>query len=156
MRYKVFSCLIILSFFLLLCSCSVNKVAKTSEEFLDFFSNEDLNYYVENITNQFENDDIQSVSIAVKLEKEYQIEFLEFNTIEKAMQVYEETKEKIDKLVTNSKGSKEINYENANKYSKKNEDIYSIVSRIDNTIVYSKCSIDDMQEIGNIIKDLGY
>lgn len=156
MRYKVFSCLIILSFFLLLCSCSVNKVAKTSEEFLDFFSNEDLNYYVENITNQFENDDIQSVIIAVKLEKEYQIEFLEFNTIEKAMQVYEETKEKIDKLVTNSKGSKEINYENANKYSKKNEDIYSIVSRIDNTIVYSKCSIDDMQEIGNIIKDLGY
>lgn len=156
MRYKVFSCLIILSFFLLLCSCSVNKVAKTSEEFLDFFSNEDLNYYVENITNQFENDDIQSVIIAVKLEKEYQIEFLEFNTIEKAMQVYKETKEKIDKLVTNSKGSKEINYENANKYSKKNEDIYSIVSRIDNTIVYSKCSIDDMQEIGNIIKDLGY
>lgn len=156
MRYKGFSCLIILSFFLLLCSCSVNKVAKTSEEFTDFFTSENLNYYIENITNQFENDDIQSVIIAANLEKEYQIEFLEFNTVEKAIQVYEETKEKIDELVTNSNGSKGINYENANRYSKKNENIYSIVSRIDNTIVYSKCSIDDMQEIGNIVKDLGY
>lgn len=76
--------------------------------------------------------------------------------MDSAIQIFEETKEKIDELVTNSNGSKGINYENANRYSKKNENIYSIVSRIDNTIVYSKCSIDDMQEIGNIVKDLGY
>ena len=45
---------------------------------------------------------------------------------------------------------------NIDRYPRKNNSLYSIVSRVGNTVAYSKGTVNDMEEIGKIFEDLGF
>lgn len=42
------------------------------------------------------------------------------------------------------------------RYPRKNNSLYSIVSRVGNTVAYSEGTVNDMEEIGKIFEDLGF
>ena len=45
---------------------------------------------------------------------------------------------------------------NASKYSKNNDSVYCIISRIADTVIYSDGSVDNIEIVKTELKDLGY
>lgn len=149
-------CLLVLFLIGVLCSCGTPKEPKTVDEFIAFFDNGDLNFHVEDITNQYTEDYVDNVILAVNLEHEYQIEFFDLSEDSVAKNVFNVNKENINNTITENSGEVSYSVNNVERFSKKDSSVYYTVARIGDTVIYSSSPAEYTEELNSIIKDLGY
>ena len=130
------------------------KTPLTTNDFVDLV--EQNNYKTTNVTEQFSTyAQIKNAFVAQDSEMRYQIEYYELDTNENAKSFFEGNK-KIFEKQSNIKSHTSVNLNNYNKYSQSTKTVYSVISRIDNTVVYANVKIEYKKEVQDIIKKLGY
>lgn len=85
----------------------------------------------------------------------YQIDFYEFDSIETAMQIYENQKMIIEGSST-AKSHSSVEAINYDKYEQTSDINYGVVIRVDNILVYSLVRIDHKKEIKSILEEFNY
>jgi len=108
---------------------------------------------------QDRNDDLNQVNIEYALianKDEKQIEFYQFANERNAIQFFNENKLKFEA----SKGSRHAessrNFANHARYSLRANDLFSVVSRIENTVIYLVVAASDREAVNDILRELGY
>lgn len=153
MKRRLFLLIIFTLSIFLVTGCN-KKEALSANDFVDLI---ELNeYQTINVLNQFSDyNQVKNAFIAQNKDMTYQIEYYELDTEDNAIQFYEHNRDifkKEGKLKTNS----EIELNNYQKYTQTTKTTYSIVSRINNTIVYANVKIKYKGDIDKIIETLGY
>lgn len=152
MKKKIILLLVIVSLFMLT-GCST-KTPLEANDFVDLV--EQNNYKTTNVVEQFSTyAQIKNAFVAQDSEMRYQIEYYELDTDENAKTFFEGNK-KIFEQQSNKKSHSSVNLNNYNKYSQSTETVYSVISRIDNTVIYANVKIEYKKEVQDIIKKLGY
>jgi len=141
---------------ILLASCGGPKTAISAEEFKEKAEQAGLTVMDTTIIDLTEDGwfDIESSCIAKG--NNYRIEFSVFSTEQQAAAFYNEYKIYIESMKGSSSSYSDVNLSNYNKYTQTSAGIYSVVSRIDNTVVYASASADYKLEINDFLKDIGY
>ena len=112
-----------------------NKEPITGEQFKIKMQN--LNYFVQDATSQFEEYDyVKEVYISAQKELEYQIEFYELNTEQDAISSYNINKSKFEAKKSSTSTYTEVALGNNSKYTLTSNGQYMVVSRIENTFIY--------------------
>lgn len=105
-----------------------------------------------------EDEDVQNIYVLVKEDESYAIEFWEYDSEESAKARYLEIKEEIDsrydKLVTTS--NIEVSGPNYMKTAHKAIGNFTIVSYIDNTLVYVDIFNAEPDSLKEFLKSIGY
>ena len=153
MRKKVLLVVLLVLGVFMITGCG-KKTPLQPNDFVDLI--EQNNYKTTNVLEQFSTyAQIKNAFIAQDSEMRYQIEYYELDTKENAKTFFEGNK-KIFEQQSSIKSHSSINLENYNKYSQSTEKVYSVISRIDNTVVYANVKIEYKKEVQDIIKKLGY
>ena len=130
------------------------KTPLKPNDFVDLI--EQNNYKTTNVKNQFSDySQILNAFIAQDSEMRYQLEYYELDNEESAKSFYDGNKKVFQKM-ENIKSRSNVNQENYQKYSQSTETAYSVISRIDNTIIYANVKVEYKKEVNAIINKLGY
>ena len=118
---------------------------------------EDKGYILTDANSQFEEYDyIKQVYIAVSNDYGFQIEFYELTDDSYAMNFYNNNKS----IFESSKGSDatqtKVGLKNYSKYTLSSNEKYSVVSRIDNTVIYVNVDENYKDTVKDILDELGY
>ena len=106
---------------------------------------------------QFENRaQVKEAIIAIEQSKNYQIEFYVMSDEKNAKSFYENNREIFKENATNSNVNTEVNLGNYSKYTQTSNGKYSVISRIDNTIIYLNVDEKNKENIEEILETLGY
>ena len=148
---KIFSSFICFIMVLFLVGCS----NKTKIEGSKFREEMEKNGYIviDTIVSQ---DDSEKNFVAQEKEGKYQIEFYELSSKDKAKEKFSNYKKGIDNENTNNFKKKSVKTGNYEKYTLETDDIYFLISRIDNTMIYLSVDTEYKNDINKIIKELGY
>lgn len=113
---------------------------------------EEKGYVVQDITDQ---KDREVTTIALlALHSDYEIEFYKLNSKESALSMYNMIRTKLEKeKKIHAKIKKNHNYQS---YILETDQIYAVVSKIDNTILYGSTSTSHKKMLEEDIKSLGY
>lgn len=153
MKKKLLIVLVLLT--LVLTTGCTNKEAKTSKEFIKIMENN--KYEIVNVKKQFENyAQVKEATIAIEQSKNYQIEFYVMSDEKNAKSFYENNREIFKENATNSNVNTEVNLGNYSKYTQTSNGKYSVISRIDNTIIYLNVDEKNKENIEEILETLGY
>ena len=153
MKKKLLIVLVLLT--LVLTTGCTNKEAKTSKEFINIMENN--KYEIVNVKKQFENRaQVKEAIIAIEQSKNYQIEFYVMSDEKNAKSFYENNREIFKENATNSNVNTEVNLGNYSKYTQTSNGKYSVISRIDNTIIYLNVDEKNKENIEEILETLGY
>ena len=118
---------------------------------------QNLNYFVQDATSQFEEYDyVKEVYISAQKELEYQIEFYELNTEQDAISSYNINKSKFEAKKSSTSTYTEVALGNNSKYTLTSNGQYMVVSRIENTFIYVHVDEEYKDEVKKILKELGY
>ena len=153
MKKKIGLVIVILTSIFMITGCG-SKTALEPNDFVDLVEQKD--YQTTNVIDQFSDySQIKSAFIAQNKKMTYQIEYYELDTEENAKTFYTGNKD-IFKGLSNKKSNTEVDLKNYQKYTQSTDNTYSLISRIDNTIIYVNAKIEYKDEINKIIKTLGY
>ena len=112
-------------------------------------------YTVSDATEQFADySHIKGVSIASK--SGYHIEFYEIEDVDKAKSVYSNNKNDIESQNNIKQSSIEVNLGNHQKYEETSDGKYSIVIRVEKTMVYAQTDKKYKKEIVEALKEIDY
>ena len=137
-----------------LCSCSLSKEPISSDDFTVYFEGKD--FYVEDITSQYDNEVFNAVIIAMSTKNDYQIEFYDLTSDAYAKNLFSNNKSSIDEELQGNTMANSAEIGNVSKYSKNNSSVYGIISRVGNTVVYSEGPTENMEDVKTVLKDLGF
>ena len=135
-------------------SLAKGKKPITTSEFISIMENN--GYSVIDTKSQNVEDYIKKSSKAISNREEYQIEFYEFSNVAYATQFYNNNVIKL--MEDRNKSFTETNRggKNFSKYILSTDEYYSIVSRIDNTVIYLNVNLQYNSEITSVLDKLGY
>ena len=145
--------LLLLLILVIITGCS-KKTPLNSIDFVDLI--EQNEYKTTNVKDQFSDySQIQNAFIAQNKEMTYQIEYYELDTIDNAKSFYNGNKDRFKKM-EKVKVYKNIDLDNYEKYVQNTDSVFSLIARIDNTIVYANTKIEYKDEVQDIVEKLGY
>lgn len=159
-KVKTFVMVFICGFMIVSLTGCINKQAITSENFK--IKMESRGFEVQDVTYQFEDLSYKSEYYSymnkalLASNNKYQIIFYETKDTHLAESIYNKS---VKDFKRDGKSVKytSVNFGNHAKYTLINDDIYSTVSGIDNTIIYlSNVNIEHKSEIEDILEELGY
>lgn len=149
---NIISLIVLLTLIILTTGC-INKKALTPEKFKDKI--EEKKFIVGDATDQFTDYDyIEKMYVAQNKDLTYQIEYYSMTNESKAMSFYESKKATFEKVSYTS--SSTVSKGNNSKYTQTGGGKYSVVSRIDNTVIVLDVAKEYKEEINEILKDLDY
>ena len=153
MKKKILLLLLLIISLFTITGCG-KRTPLNSTDFVDLM--EQNEYKTTNVKEQFnEYSQIKNAFIAQNSGMTYQIEYYELDTEEDAKSFYNGNRdrfknmEKIDKY-------KNIDLDNYQKYVQTTDTVYSLIARIDNTIIYANVKIEYKEEVKKIVEKLGY
>ncbi len=150
---KKFLSLILVVVSLMLFGCSKKEI--TYQEFKEKVEKE--KYTVVEVTEQFKDYDyIKGAYVAMSSDTNYQIEFYTFEDNKNADAFYKLNKEILESEGSGNDLTTNIDSEKYSKYTLTTKDKYNFISRINNTVLYSKSKKEYKNSISKIIKKLGY
>jgi hypothetical protein len=133
-------------------ACSFSKTPITADDFTNKL--EALDYTIEDVTDQLDDEQFESILIATDLSDSYQIEFYQFSSTTNARSLYLANQEKLDigdsAITTNVSGT------NFAQYSKTAGGTYSYLAYIDNTFICLNLDAEYKKEVQEVMKSLGY
>ena len=145
--------LLLLLILVIITGCS-KKTPLNSIDFVDLI--EQNEFKTTNVKDQFSDySQIQNAFIAQNKEMTYQIEYYELDTIDNAKSFYNGNKDRFKKM-EKVKVYKNIDLDNYEKYVQNTDSVFSLIARIDNTIVYANTKIEYKDEVQDIVEKLGY
>lgn len=133
---------------LLLTACGDKKALTVDQVSSKLFSN---GFTITDVTNQMEDKSISYVASANN--GRFQIEYYVFVSEEEAKKAYEGNKTGFES--NKNKGKEKIG-ETYQKYTQQLSDTYNLITRVDNTLLYSSVNIEYKKDLNKVIKDLGY
>lgn len=148
---KIFSVILVVMIFTL--SACVKKEIST-DKFKDFFETKEFS--VTDVTSKLKDEGIKSSLVAVKNDDAYQIEYFVFKKESDAKINFQMNKNKFIEEKSGSAAIKDIDTRNHQKYAQTSLDIYSVIVRTDNTLIYIKTSADYKIEINELLEEIGY
>lgn len=152
---KKFKILMLTVFALLLTACGVKKEAIDDEEFNRIMSNE--RFTVENREKEFdENEYVEDILLAIQEDNNYEIVFLELESDSYAKKSYELAKKFIEPFKEGTSNYTEVNLANNSKYTLTTEDIYFVIARVEDTIIFLEVDKEYKAEVTDILNKLGY
>lgn len=132
-----------------------NKNAITTDTFKTKI--EDLGYVLQDVKSQFsEYDYIKEAYIAADSNYNYQIEFYILEDEENAKNFYENNKTIFENSKTRNSAYTSVDVKNYAKYTLATNNEYKVVSRIDNTVIFTDSDSKYKDDINKILKKLGY
>lgn len=146
---KRFLNLFVLILLVVMLSACTQKKALSTKEISDKLSNN--GFTITDVTSQMEDSNISYVASANN--GKFQIEYYVFTDETNAKKAYESNKESFENNKTKGKEQKDETYQ---KYTQELSDTYNLISRIDNTLIYSSVNIEYKKDLNKVIKDLGY
>lgn len=107
-----------------------------------------------NLTEQYKNNnDIKNVYIG-KSNKGYQIEYFILKDEETASNLLNENASEITNSINTTQTKREG--DNYLKYIFVSNEYYFVVSKVDNTLIYVEASLDNQEEINNLLEQMNY
>jgi len=132
------------------------KTALTSAEFKTKMEAKDFTVHDASDQEDFAGIDwIKKVYVALDKNRNFKIEFYEITTAEKATAFFDNNKQ----IFEESKGNAavtDVAVGNHAKYSLTSEGKFKVISRIDNTVIYSVNDSEFKDNVNEVLKDLGY
>lgn len=128
------------------------KEAITSKEFIQIM--EDNDFEIADVTEQFEDADIEVKKGYVALGDDYQIEFYTFDDEDEAKMFFKVNKAKFETDSASSEVS--LNGKNYSVYSVTSNGKYKFVERIDKTVIYLNVDKEHKDDVKDLVKELGY
>jgi len=114
-------------------------------------------YIVQDVKSQFANIDyILNAYIAGKSDYTYQIEFYELDTVENAIEFYQNNKKIFEDSKASTSSSSSVSLKNYSKYSLTTDGKYKVISRIDNTVIYLNVEQQYKNEVKDFLDSIGY
>ena len=144
--------LIVLLIAAVFAGCSSTRTTLTAQQFQS--KTEQMGYAIADATDQFEEGAAEVVLLAVK--EDHQIEFFVFPSSDAAAQNYSQNMETVKQKSATLSSHKEVNMSNYDYYIRTTSDGYYVVSRIDNTMLYSAVSEEATDAAKESILALGY
>ena len=153
MKRKLFIYILLFISLFLLTGCSLKKKALSMDEFQDITIKN--NYMFLDVTDQFEyNKSIKKAGLAAT--SVWQLEFYVFDNKDNAQDMFDNNV-KLFKKEKNSTSlqvtNKVFNYEN---YALTTNKYYMYISRVDNTVVYSRVPVEYRSKIKKFVEKLEY
>ncbi len=145
-RFSLVCILFLIS--LLLTACGEKKTLTADQVSSKLSSN---GFTVIDVTNQMEDKNISYVVSANN--GRFQIEYYVFVSEEEAKKAYESNKIGFE---SNKNKGKEKTGETYQKYTRQLSDTYNLLTRVNNTLLYSSVNIEYKKDLNKVIKDLGY
>lgn len=131
-----------------------NKETLSEQEFKNII--EKLSYNVENIKENFSKyDEIKSI-LKVQEENKYEILYIIFESDSEAKRYFNNARYLFSPQNDTNYINSYINFKNYSKYTFSQDDKYSSITRIKNTILYAISKPKNKKEIKKIIKELNY
>ena len=144
---------LILVMTILVTGCS--KKAITAADFKTIM--EERGYSIIDATSQFSGYGyVKSAYIALGTDEEFQIEFYEMSSVDKAVSFYNNNKAIFESSKSSAAVESTVNMGNHSKYTLTTNGSYKIVSRIENTVVYLDVAEDKKDIVKDILEALGY
>lgn len=137
---------------LMLVSCGKPKTAISDANFKKAMDK--LGFYMEDAAYQFEEGEVESVTLASN--GDYQIEFYVLPSAEQAKSAFLHNKSIFEEDAGNISSHFSASLENYNIYTQASNNKYYAVSTVDNTMMYCVADLDYKAEITAIIKEFGY
>lgn len=132
---------------------NVEKEALTAKEFVSIMEEND--FEVGEVTDQFEDADIEVEEAYVAVGDDYQIEFYTFEDEENAEMFFKVNKAKFDEDSASSRVS--LNGKNFTSFSITTDGEYRFVERVDETVIYLDVDEEYKDEVKELVKEeLGY
>ena len=132
---------------------NVEKEALTAKEFISIMEEQD--FLVGEVTDQFEDADIEVEKAYVAFGDDYQIEFYTFEDEENAEMFFKVNKAKFDEDSASSRVS--LNGKNFTSFSITVDGEYRFVERVDETVIYLDVDEEYKNEVKELVKEeLGY
>ena len=147
---KVVSVFIISCF--LLTGCGGNKKSITADTFQNEM--EKKNYTVQDVTATYDEETTSKALFAVNTE--YQIEFYALKNGAGAKSSYDFNKSRVVIQKTKDAKEKEVKKGNYVYYTLESSKVYTVISKVDNTVIYASTDSKHKKEIEEVIKNLGY
>jgi len=132
---------------------NVEKEVLTAKEFISIMEEQD--FLVGEVTDQFEDADIEVEEAYVAVGDDYQIEFYTFEDEENAEMFFKVNKAKFDEDSASSRVS--FNGKNFTSFSITTDGEYRFVERVDETVIYLDVDEEYKDEVKELVKEeLGY
>lgn len=135
-----------------LTGCVKDKKAITAEEFTSKM--EEKGFEVVDRTAQLEY--IQANQCIVASNDDYQLYFYVLYSEEDAMMMHQVNKQEFKENKGKLWSESDVNINNYNFYSITSNGMYSVISRVSDTLIYAEESKEKKGEIKSILKELGY
>lgn len=150
-RLTVFSILVMIVF--MASGCSKDPI--TAEQFKTKM--EDKNYNIVDITSQYASSpEFIKVYVAVTKDSSYQIEYYKFDSTDSAKKAYESTKNEIENSKGTTSAHTSVSLGNYAKYTLSSDGKYTVVSRVEDTLIYSNTTSTYKDKVKEELDDLGY
>ena len=149
--------ILILAIILGIVFVSLNK-EKTSISANDFKSSmQGKGYIIQDATSQFSSYDyIEQVYLAISNEYSYQIEFYVLSDEAYATSFYNNNKSNFESSKGDVAAETNASLKNYSKYTLSSNNKYSVVSRIDNTVIYLNVDSSYKDTVKDLLDELGY
>lgn len=132
---------------------NAEKEALTAKEFISIMEEKD--FLVGEVTDQFEDADIEVEEAYVAVGDDYQIEFYTFEDEENAEMFFKVNKAKFDEDSASSRVT--LNGKNFTSFSITTDGEYRFVERVDETVIYLDVDEEYKDEVKELVKEeLGY
>ena len=150
---KKIKILVLILLIVLLSACSLTKEAIDEDDFNRIMISE--GFKVTNVINEYvESSYFEEAFIAEK--DGYEIQFYELEDDSFAKKIYNANKQQMESAKDGTYMESNVDLINNNKYSVDTQGTYTVVSRIDDTIVYLSVNSKFKEEVNSILKKLGY
>ena len=136
---------------------ALNKEKKsiTANEFKTIM--QEKGYIIQDATNQFSDYSyVEQVYLAVSSDYKYQIEFYVLSDESYATGFYNNNKNIFEASKGNTSSETSASLKNSSKYTLSANNKYSVVSRIDNTLIYLNVDSNYKDTVKDILDELGY
>ena len=150
---KKIKILVLIILMVLISACSLTKEAIDEDDFNRIMISE--GFKVTNVINEYvEAPYFEEAFIAEK--DGYEIQFYELEDDSFAKKIYNANKQQMESAKIGTYMESNVDLINNNKYSVDTQGTYTVVSRIDDTIVYLSVNSKFKEEVNSILKKLGY
>lgn len=145
--------LLMFSVLILFTGCNKKK-NMDGENFKSYM--EKKGYSIHNVYKQYSSELVTSALIALNDKASYQIEFLEFKSEDYAKNSFQANRTLFRENKKDDDKEESVSKDNHSKYTLITDDMYYVISRKDNTLIYLTVDGSYKEDIDEILKDLGY
>ena len=135
----------------IICGCSTKYALSPSEFKTQMKYNK---YIIEDITDNYQYEGLFKAYKASN--KKYDIKYYKLKTIEQAISFYESSQVNLDINKISNKKETNISTKHYSKYTLTTSDSYLVLSRIDDTVIYTSIDKNYKAQVKKIIKKIGY